>query len=109
MCGRFSIYSPLAEIERRFSARFDTDDSISAENGYSPRFNAAPMQYLPIITNDSPGSIVMARWGFLPIWSKDESMAGRMINARAEGISEKKSFKHYFLEKRCLIPANNFF
>ena len=105
MCGRFSINPPLLQIEERFNAKA----SESTVSEYKPRYNAAPMQFLPIIANDDSKAIVMARWGFLPGWAKDESVAQRMINARSEGIKEKRAYKHYFYEKRCIIPANSFF
>ncbi|QDX94370.1 SOS response-associated peptidase [Brevibacillus laterosporus] len=49
------------------------------------------------------------RWGLIPSWSKDEKMAYKMINAKAETIREKPSFKNLFIRKRCIIPADGFY
>ena len=62
---------------------------------------------LPIIIK--PGEVAFAKWGFIPHWAKDEKIAFKMINARAETVAEKPSYKHSFFNNRCLIPASGFF
>ncbi|MFH1317300.1 MAG: SOS response-associated peptidase [Candidatus Woesearchaeota archaeon] len=111
MCGRFSIYSSMQAIENRFNAK-----SVFKFPVY---YNAAPGLNLPIIINPDQNKeiltkgiknqIVSAKWGLIPHWSKEEKSAFKMINSRAETVSEKPSFKTYFKSQRCLIPANNFF
>ncbi len=49
------------------------------------------------------------KWGLVPHWAKDPSMGSRMINARAETVAEKPSFRDAFKSKRCLIPCNGFY
>jgi putative SOS response-associated peptidase YedK len=49
------------------------------------------------------------RWGLIPSWSKDPSIANKLINARAETVDKKPSFKNAFKKKRCLIVADGFY
>jgi len=76
-----------------------------------PRFNVAPTQ--PIITIRSDvgvkRSLITARWGLIPPWSKDGNAAARLINARADTLLEKPSFREAFKQRRCLIPADGFY
>ncbi len=76
-----------------------------------PRFNVAPTQ--PIITirlaDSGARTLDMKRWGLIPSWSKDGTSAARMINARAETLTEKPSFKEAFEKRRCLVPADGFY
>ena len=51
----------------------------------------------------------MLRWGLIPWWAKDESGAGRMINARAEGVATKPAFREAFKQRRCLVPVSGFY
>jgi len=98
MCGRYSIYDIMA-MEARFNITINAD--------INPMYNAAPSMLLPIITNVSPSELTQARWGLIPSWAKDKSF--KMINARAETISEKPAYRKPFRERRALIPANSFF
>ena len=102
MCGRFS-FSPLAKlIEDRFDVKVDTTI-------YKPRYNCAPTQNIAVISNTSPKVLSFYRWGLIPFWAKDKSLGNKLINARAESITEKASFKHPFKRKRCLILSDGFF
>ena len=51
----------------------------------------------------------MMKWGLIPFWAKDPSIGNRMINARAETVAEKPSFRNAFTRRRCLIVADGFF
>jgi putative SOS response-associated peptidase YedK len=51
----------------------------------------------------------MMRWGLIPHWAKDESIGNKMINARAETITEKVSFKRLLPAKRCIVPASGYY
>jgi putative SOS response-associated peptidase YedK len=109
MCGRYSIYD-IEEIQSRFNVEFDVTKGAGPNqfgNGFKATYNAAPSQILPIITNEKPNQVTFARWGFVPHWAKDDKF--KTINARAESVSEKPTFKKAFEENRCLIPADGFY
>lgn len=77
-----------------------------------PRFNIAPYQYAPVVFNDSERGkrkLDLMRWGLVPFWSKEPSTGNRMINARAETVAVKPSFRGPFRYRRCLVPASGFF
>lgn len=111
MCGRFQLSVKGKEISERFNV--EVHDEIhrpdSGANQTLLRYNCAPMQWLPIISNANPHQLTVARWGFLPHWAKDATMAAKMINARAETVQQKSAFKNAFLRQRCLVPANGFY
>lgn len=102
MCGRFS-FSPLAKIiEDRFDVKVD-------KTRYKPRYNSAPSQDLAVISNIKPGELSFYRWGLIPFWAKDKSIGNKLINAKAETIAEKPSFKNSLRKKRCLVLSDGFF
>jgi putative SOS response-associated peptidase YedK len=107
MCGRASLTKNEQELEQRFNASFYSDD-IERYNPI-PNFNLAPGQYHPLIHNEDPSSFHYFRWGLIPYWAKDEKIAYKMINARAETIAEKPAFKGPFKSRRCLIPLDGFY
>jgi putative SOS response-associated peptidase YedK len=119
MCGRYSIINDLLQIRTFFSIDHTGDDRGMPVDGpsdfvWSPRYNAAPSQHLPVVIADGEGrrSLQFMRWGLVPTWAKPEevrSVGSKMINARSETVAEKPSFKHAFLRRRCLVPANSFF
>jgi len=76
---------------------------------YSPNFNCAPSQRLPVITNKAPGKLSFLQWGLIPFWAKDPKIGFKLINARAESLAEKPAFRQAFEKRRCLIPANGFY
>ncbi|MCD4680128.1 MAG: SOS response-associated peptidase [Bacteroidales bacterium] len=102
MCGRFSFTARRDDVENRFGVFIDTD-------AYIPRYNCAPSQKLSVISNASPEKLSFYRWGLIPFWAKDFSIGNKMINARAESIIEKPSFKNSFRRKRCLVLSDGFY
>ncbi|TGE20527.1 SOS response-associated peptidase [Hymenobacter aquaticus] len=101
MCGRYTFTTPVPVIEERFDARFS--------DALPPTYNAAPSQQLPIITNTEPGQIQLFRWGLVPGWVKDVKAAPKPINARAETLPEKPSFRQLLQRRRCLVLADSFY
>lgn len=102
MCGRYTLTLEREDLEDRFDARV-TDSGSQFE----PRYNAAPGQRLPVITNDAPGTIQHLEWGLVPSWADDDGDG--IINARAETITEKPSFREAYESRRCLVPADGFY
>lgn len=101
MCGRYALNIDPATMQTLFD--------LSSVPQFAPRFNIAPTQLAPVITNEKPHEISMYRWGLLPSWSKDESMGAKMINARSETVEEKPSFRSAFKRRRCIVPASGFY
>ena len=103
MCGRFAFYSPSEAA----AALFGVDGSIDVK----PRYNIAPTQDILAIRNaeDDGRELVMLRWGLVPFWAKDPSIGNRMINARAETVAEKPSFRAAYRHRRCIVLADGFY
>ena len=102
MCGRYSFAVEDALILERFGVRVRTAIYIT-------RYNCAPSQNLAVIANDAPDTLKFFRWGLIPFWAKDGTIGNKLINARAETLIEKPSFKTAFRNRRCLVPATGFF
>jgi putative SOS response-associated peptidase YedK len=99
MCGRITLRRP----ERVRLERLDTRPLFET----LPRHNIAPTQEVWAVTeSDEKRSLSLLQWGLIPSWSKKP--AG-FINARAETLDSKPSFKEAFLKRRCLIPADGFY
>jgi putative SOS response-associated peptidase YedK len=99
MCGRYTVTATQEELEARFDAAFDGE--------FRPRYNAAPGQDLPVITNEEPGTVKHLRWGLVPSWADDDS--GGLINARSETVTEKPSFAAAYGSRRCLVLVDGFY
>ena len=106
MCGRYTFIAPAPAVEQRFEARF-TEPAPTT-------YNAAPSQRLPVITNAAPAQIQLLSWGLVPSWSRDPTGHGptaspKPINARAETLAEKPSFRQLLARRRCLVLADSFY
>lgn len=102
MCGRFSRKATLQAIVDEFE--------IDEVNGtFEPSYNVAPGQEIAVLLKDESRKLGLLKWGLIPSWSKDPKIGNRMINARAETLADKPSFKHPLRQKRCLIVADGFF
>ncbi len=76
---------------------------------WSPRYNIAPSQKVPVVLGQTGREIRLLQWGLIPSWAKDAKIGNRLINARAETLSVKPSFRNAFKQRRCLVPADGFF
>ncbi|MDQ3711365.1 MAG: SOS response-associated peptidase [Acidobacteriota bacterium] len=104
MCGRFTQTAKPKEIEKEFAVK------IAPDVLFKPRYNIAPTQIIPaVLESDGERIIEGLRWGLIPSWAKDESIGNKLINARAETLAEKPSFKNAFRSHRCIIPASGFY
>ena len=103
MCGRFAFYSPSEAV----AALFGVPESMAVE----PRYNIAPTQFIAAIrrNDENVPELAMLRWGLVPFWAKDPSIGNRMINARAETVAEKPSFRNAYRKRRCLVLADGFY
>ncbi len=99
MCGRYTLFADQETLEDRFNADF--------EKPFEPRYNMAPGQQLPVITNDEPNTIQRLEWGLVPSWADDDT--GGMINARSETLETKPSFRDAYEQRRCLVLADGFY
>jgi len=108
MCGRFDCHAEFINIVRSFGASKSSASVI--EPDYHPSYNISPSRNVLIVTmQDGDRHLQFAKWGLIPSWAKDPSIGFKMINARAETVSEKPSFKDSFKKHRCLIVADGFF
>jgi putative SOS response-associated peptidase YedK len=105
MCGRFTLTATVDQLIDRFDVEFFLE-----QEEYLPSYNVAPSQsVLAVINNGSHKRMGFLRWGLIPSWAKDMSIGYKMINARAETLSEKPSFRNAYKNKRCLIVADSFY
>lgn len=102
MCGRYSLFAEAKKLEERFKAELSDE--------LQPRYNAAPTQTLPVITNaDGERKIEFFHWGLIPAWAENPAIGSKMLNARAETLAEKPSFKKALQSRRCLVLADGFY
>ena len=101
MCGRFTLVTPFVALTERFHA--------AAPRDLRPRYNIAPGQDILCVIRDGENRIEPFRWGLIPSWAKDPAIGNRMINARAETVAEKPSFRRAFAKHRCLVVADGFY
>lgn len=104
MCGRFAFYSPREAMIDVFELPPDTAE-------VEPRWNVAPTQYVATVraTPDGRRELSMLHWGLVPSWAKERSIGHRMINARADTLAEKPSFRTAFKRRRCLVLADGYY
>lgn len=105
MCGRYRLSRRKQIIEEHF-------DSVSGEEDWSPRYNVAPTQPVPIIRQhpkEPRREMSLVRWGLIPWWAKDASGAARMINARSETAATLPAFRDALKSRRCIVPADGFY
>jgi putative SOS response-associated peptidase YedK len=105
MCGRYRLSRRKQLVEEYF-------DTESDEAEWTPRYNIAPSQPVPVIRQNPKEprrELSLMRWGLIPSWAKDASVAARMINARSETAGTKPTFRDPLTNRRCLIPADGFY
>jgi putative SOS response-associated peptidase YedK len=103
MCGRYAFFSPAEAVKRAFAL----DDFPALE----PRYNIAPTQPVPVLREDQPGrrQVALLHWGLIPSWARDRSVGNRMINARAETLSERPAYRAAFRRRRCVVLADGWY
>lgn len=108
VCGRYAAAKDPAALAVEFDVTTDLPSPVG------PDYNVAPTKQAMIVVertiDDQPArTLEVARWGLIPSWAKDPSIASRMINARAETVAEKPAYRSAFAKRRCLVPADGFY
>ena len=121
MCGRYAAAQDPAALAEEFQTA-----SVPSEV-LTPDYNVAPTKKVYVVVDAAAGdnftapqtrgpdprelqrSLVIARWGLVPSWAKEPSIASHTINARAETVAEKPSFRSAFVKRRCLVPADGYY
>jgi putative SOS response-associated peptidase YedK len=103
MCGRFAFYSPREAVLAVFGIELPFEPE--------PRYNIAPTQPVVALRSGTDGEPegVLLRWGLVPFWARDPAIGNRLINARAESLAEKPSFRAAWRKRRCVILASGFY
>lgn len=105
MCGRFTLTTDLDATS--LAAMFEAKDRIQE---LKPRYNIAPTQPAACVLMERDKRVLeYLRWGLVPAWAQDRSIASRLINARAEMIERWSVFREGFARRRCLIPSDGFY
>lgn len=103
MCGRYAL-----SVEKEALLSYFNVDELGFD--HEAMYNIAPGTYIPtFIAHRGKLRSGKLRWGLVPSWSQDEKIAYKLINARAETLAEKPSFRYSFRRKRCVIPADSFY
>lgn len=104
MCGRYSLVAGADQL----ALRFDFDP---AGLDLPPNFNVAPTHSVLTVRADEAHhrEAALMRWGLIPSWAKDKSVGYRMINARAETVAERPSYRTALQRRRCLVIADGFY
>jgi len=102
MCGRFALSIQTKDIEKLLP-----EGTVNVT--LKPRYNICPSQLLVSTINDDKRELNYLFWGLIPSFAKDNSMAMKMINSRAESLLEKPTYKHLIMRKRCVIYASGFY
>jgi putative SOS response-associated peptidase YedK len=103
MCGRYTLKTPAGVLTEQFEIE-ESSSSIASS------YNIAPTQQVAtVLAENGKRKLEMLHWGLIPSWAKDPEVGNRMINARAETVAEKPSYRKAFQERRCLILADGFY
>ena len=103
MCGGYTLTVDASVLADLFELEPLTD--------LSPRYNIRPTQMVPILRANTDGAREWgwAKWGLIPSWAKDAKIGNKLINARAETVADKPSFRSAYKHRRCLLPTDGFF
>ena len=106
MCGRIALYSPPI----RFARLLDAVLAAGVEEEAHPSWNVGPQRRLfGVAEHEGERVLDRYKWGLLPSWAKDPSIANRLFNARGETVAEKPSFRSAFKKRPCIVPVDGFY
>lgn len=100
MCGRWATPYTRENIERHYRV---------AAPHFKQSYNIAPGSLETVIIREEKNKAELMKWGLIPFWARDPKIGYKMINARAESVPDKPSFRKAFASQRCLIPAGGFY
>ncbi|MEY2398703.1 MAG: hypothetical protein QOJ00_1877, partial [Actinomycetota bacterium] len=105
MCGRYVSATAASKL----AEEFHVDEVVVEELG--ERYNVAPTLdvYTIVTTGDGHRRMGALRWGLVPGFAKDEKIGNRMINLRAETVTDKPAFRKLLEKRRCIVPADGFY
>lgn len=103
MCGRFTLTISPEQLQDQFGL----SERPSAD--LAPRYNIAPTQAVAVVANSAERKLEIFQWGLIPSWAKDPKIGSKLINARAETLAEKPSFRTALKRRRCLVVADGFY
>lgn len=109
MCGRYTLLPEAHTWIAAFGLPAGAAQQISA---LSANYNVAPTQVIPIVRNRRASTLrelALVRWGLIPAWAKEARFGYHTINARAESVAEKPSFRAAYRKRRCIVPASGFY
>src|SRR5689334_5701596 len=117
MCGRYDLNAIAQDLAARFGASLRDGNDGNAEAisklsaGWRPRYNMAPGQLNPVVVKDEGGHnrLELMQWGLVPGWSREAKVAYSTINARAETVASKPTFRKPLATQRCLVPATGYY
>ncbi|MBD2529106.1 SOS response-associated peptidase [Nostoc flagelliforme FACHB-838] len=104
MCGRFTLNQSVEALSQVFHVESVPD--------LAAQYNIAPTQMVVTVLQNPENKkreLKQLHWGLIPSWAKDAGMGAKLINARAETVSEKPSFRSAFKHRRCLVVADGFY
>jgi putative SOS response-associated peptidase YedK len=101
MCGRFAQKSSAKKLKQQFK--------VEEVPPLVERYNVAPTQSVLVIREPAEREATFLKWGLVPRWAKEPGIGNKLINARAETVTEKPSFRDAFARRRCLVPLDGFF
>lgn len=104
MCGRVTVRASGEAFARELGFSLEADAGPPG-----PRFNLAPTQVIPVVLNVAPTRLQWVRWGLVPSWSKGLGSKRALVNARAESLSDKPSFREALKARRCLVLVDGFY
>jgi putative SOS response-associated peptidase YedK len=103
MCGRFTLTVSPEQLQDQFGLVEPPPPDLV------PRYNIAPTQAVAVVTNSEERKLEIFQWGLIPSWAKDPKIGNKLINARAETLAEKPSFRTALKRRRCLVVADGFY
>ena len=103
MCARYALTHPPAAVCEHFG--------LAGAEPFPPRYNIAPTQPVAIVRRSPRGGreLALVRWGLIPAWVKDPRAFATLVNARAESVAGKPSFRGALRHRRCLVPASGYY